>query len=162
MSDMGEQPLLIVDTCVKIDAAFERRPDSFLLVRSVVGLAAIGSVMLLETDGMREETDGVIRVLEKRTPIRHRALLERAAQYSTPVSLRPATRKWGVSLTVGDREHLDLFDQMAADVLVTRDKKLLGMNRRIAPLVCTGRILTPDQCLEFLHVLNILDGLDNL
>lgn len=159
---MGEQPILVVDTCVKLDAAFERRPDSLELVQAIVSLAAIGKVMLLETDVTREETDGSIRALERRTPIRQRALLARATQYSTPVSLRPAARKWGVSLTVGDREHLDLFDQMAADVLVTRDKKLLGMNRRIAPLVCTGRILTPGQCLEFLHVLHILDGLGDL
>lgn len=54
VSDMGERPILVVDTCVKIDAAFERRPDSFLLVRSIVGLAEIGSVMLLETDVIRE------------------------------------------------------------------------------------------------------------
>ena len=154
--------VFVLDTNVKIDVEFERKQKpSETVALAILELVKQGDALLFETEGTQDETWRVEKELkgQMRECVQHPEFVDELLAHATIYVLADNETPWkrmNRYLSNVDIDYLRLITEAHATVLVTRDKDLLHMDRRISS---PGRVLSPTQCLNFLRTLAVLDSL---
>lgn len=157
-----DKPILALDTNVFLDAVFARHQSSVILVERVGDLVENNQAMLLETPEAIEEVKQMHwRLKQQMTSVPgSQRIMDSVLGMATLVNFSDNHCEWKDvlgNLGAVDIQLVRLVTEEGAEVLVTRDERLLRVNKTYLQQDRNlGRIIKPSNGLQFLNTLDLI------